>query len=78
MLRTTREQRRSIHLKWRQADQGLSYRSFRNLAIPVFAGDGDEFALFAVDSGGEERAGALSRGPFWSCLWSRFAGLDGT
>jgi hypothetical protein len=40
MLRTTREQRRSIHLRWRQADQGLSYRSFRNLAIPVFAGDG--------------------------------------
>lgn len=40
MTRTTREQRRSIHLKWREADQGLTYRSFRMLAVPIFAGDG--------------------------------------
>ncbi len=40
MTRTTREQRRAIHLIWRQADQGLSYRSLRKLAMPIFAGDG--------------------------------------
>ena len=36
----TKEQRRAIHLKWQQADQGLSYRAFRKLAIPVTAADG--------------------------------------
>ncbi|MBP0440457.1 hypothetical protein [Tianweitania sediminis] len=40
MTRTTREQRRAIHRKWRQADQGLPYRSFRRLAASVPAGDG--------------------------------------
>lgn len=40
MIPTTREQRRAIHLKWQHADQGLSYRDFRKLAVPVVAGDG--------------------------------------
>ena len=40
MTLTTKEQRRAICLKWRQADQGLSYREFRKLAVPVVAGDG--------------------------------------
>lgn len=40
MTRLTKEQRKAIHRKWRQGNQGLSYRSFRKLAVPVFAGDG--------------------------------------
>ncbi len=40
MVLTTREQRRSIHARWKQADQGLSYRAFRKHAVPVLAGDG--------------------------------------
>ncbi len=40
MFPITREQRRAIYLKWRQADQGLSYRAFRMSAIPVVAADG--------------------------------------
>lgn len=40
MIPITRKQRRAILLKWRQADQGLSYRAFRKLAVPVLASDG--------------------------------------
>ncbi|TFE93237.1 hypothetical protein B5M44_25460 [Shinella sumterensis] len=40
MICVTKEQRRAIHLKWQQADQGLSYRAFRKLAVPVAAADG--------------------------------------
>lgn len=39
MTPTTKAQRRAIHSKWCQSDQGLSYRAFRKLAVPVFAGD---------------------------------------
>lgn len=40
MVSITKDQRRAIHLKWSQADQGVSYRTFRKFAVPVFAGDG--------------------------------------
>ncbi len=40
MVPITRAQCRAIHRKWLEADQGLSYRAFRELAVPVFAGDG--------------------------------------
>lgn len=36
----TKEQRKAVYRKWRQDSQGLSYRSFRERAVPVFAGDG--------------------------------------
>ncbi len=40
MIHTPRQQRRAIFMKWQQADQGLSYRAFRKLTVPVFAADG--------------------------------------
>lgn len=40
MIPVTKAQRRAIHRKWREADQRLSYRAFRKLAVPVFGGDG--------------------------------------
>ena len=40
MIPITKDQRRAIHLKWQQASQGLSYRAFRKLAVPVAAADG--------------------------------------
>lgn len=40
MFRITKEQCRAIYRKWQQADQGLSYRAFRQLAVPVAAADG--------------------------------------
>lgn len=40
MTRITKHQCNALHRKWSEADQGLSYRAFRALAIPVFGGDG--------------------------------------
>ena len=37
MTKTTRAQRKSIHHKWVQNDQGISYRAFRKTVIS--AGD---------------------------------------
>jgi hypothetical protein len=40
LIPVTKEQRRAIYRKWQQADQGLTYRAFWTLAIPIAAADG--------------------------------------
>ena len=40
MTPITRAQRRAVQRKWRQAEQGLSYRQFRKLAVQIAAADG--------------------------------------
>jgi len=40
MLKLTKPQQRSLADKWRHADQGLSFLSFRRTAVPLFGGGG--------------------------------------